>query len=292
MAKKDTQNDFNKLLLEKKYPLSAIGISDKMAFDWTRAGLYLEEKKTKGRRKYNPIEYVWLRLVKDLREFGLSYDSIKNVKDFLLDSLGYAAFMSMVYDGQKDYMKEAGENFKSKQDDKVGFIIDMLNQEQNLVNTPIGFFISMVVHSKANVSLVIEKNGDTHVDFRSQDGSQIYGVEDYHAAPRITYPLKYVVADFVAREDLTGHDLMEDVVELNDDEKKLLDLLREGGISSLTVRLNDDNEITLIEREENLDLRESRARLCDLMARNSYQDITIKSADGKVVSIKRTTKMK
>jgi len=43
-------------LMEKQYALSNIGLTDKAAFDWTRAGLYLEERKKKGRRKYkNPL---------------------------------------------------------------------------------------------------------------------------------------------------------------------------------------------------------------------------------------------
>jgi len=37
---------------KKRYTLSDIGLKSKQAFDWTKAGLFLEERENKFRRKY------------------------------------------------------------------------------------------------------------------------------------------------------------------------------------------------------------------------------------------------
>ena len=57
-------------LITERYQLSDIGMTSKTAFDWEKAGVHPKERRSKFRRKYNGIEYVWLRMVTELREFG------------------------------------------------------------------------------------------------------------------------------------------------------------------------------------------------------------------------------
>ena len=52
------------IMFEENFQLSDIGLSAKIAFDLSKAGIYLRERKIKYRREYNGIEYVCLRLVK------------------------------------------------------------------------------------------------------------------------------------------------------------------------------------------------------------------------------------
>lgn len=279
-------------LMEKQYALSNIGLTDKAAFDWTRAGLYLEERKKKGRRKYNAIEYVWLRLVKDLRDFGLSFDAIRNIRTFLLGKIEMK--QSLV-----EFIRDDFENddLKSIQDYLDGAINSekdwkeiFESTQSNLVNTVLCSIIHQAVIFKSNIHLLIKKDGSTMVTDGEPFDKHV-SLGDVLSGPYISYPLRHILSEFIAREDLQHFELMDDFIELSDQEEKVLSLLREGGITSLTVRLKD-GEIRLIETEEDVDIKEVKGKLVDLIKRNSYQEISYKTENGKIVSLKRKTKHK
>lgn len=85
-------------LKKKQFGLANIGITHKMSFDWRTAGIYLQEKKTKYRMKYSGIEYVWLLLVKELREFGLPIKSVLHLKNFLLMPINVEELLLAIQD--------------------------------------------------------------------------------------------------------------------------------------------------------------------------------------------------
>jgi len=280
-------------LLKKQYALSNIGLSDKIAFDWTKSGLYLEEKKTKGRRKYNAIEYVWLRLVKELREFGFPLDSIRKLKAFLLTKIDLRQSLVDLMcedidnnDELKNVQEYLEEAFSSKEELKTVF----KSGEADLLDTVLCSIIHQAVILKSNIHLLIRKDGSAMVT-DGEPFDEHVNLGDILNGPYISYPLRSVLTDFIAREDLQHFEMMEDMIELTEQEDKVLSLLREGGIVSLTVKLKED-EIKLIETEENIDVKEVKGKLVDLIKRNSYQEISYKTENGKIVSLKRKTKYK
>jgi len=277
-------------LIKKQYALSNIGLSDKVAFDWTRSGLYLEEKKTKRRRKYNAIEYVWLRLVKELREFGLPLEAIRNLKAFLLNKVDLKQTLVNLMSEEVDELKEVQEYLKKAFNSREELENVFKTGDTNLLDTVLCSIIHQAVILKSDIHLLIRKDGSAMVTDGEPFDEHI-NLGDILNGPYISYPLRSVLADFIAREDLQHFEMMEDMIELTDQEDKVLSLLREGGITSLTVRLKND-EIKLIETEENIDVKEVKGKLVDLIKRNSYQEISYKTENGKIVSLKRKTKHK
>lgn len=281
-------------LMQKQFQLANIGLSDKIAFDWTKAGLYLEEKKTAGRRKYNAVEYVWLRLVKDLREFGMSYEALKNLRGFLMTRIDIQRFMIEIMEAEaeeqdieiKVIQKLMKDTIKSKKELQEAFD----DAENPLMDTVLCVLIHQTVLLKGNMHLLIKKDGYAMVtDGEPFDPEIIAG--DILNGPYIAYPLRHILTEFVAREDLYTGPIGKSVIELSADEQKVLDLLRQGNIVSLSVRLNN-GEIKLIETEENIDVKEVKGKLVDYIKRNSYQEITYKTENGKIVNLKRKTKHK
>lgn len=280
-------------LTEKQFTLASIGLTDKIAFDWTRSGLYLEEKTSKGRRKYNAIEYVWLRMVKELREFGLPYESIKKLKDFLLQKVDIENLLVEIMEedhGDQEELKMIQKGLKETYSTKAKLKSAVKETKKELADTVLCLLIHDTVVNKSNAHILIKKDGTAMVsDGEPIDDNITYG--DILQGPFISFPLRHVLADFLSREDLIDTELAAEIVELTPQEEKVLDLLRDGNLVSLTVKFRD-KEVNLIETEEEIDLRDVKGKLVDYIKRNSYQEITYKTEKGKIVSMKRKTKHK
>ena len=159
-----------------------------------------------------------------------------------------------------------------------------------LADTVLCLLIHETVVNKTNAHILIKKDGTALVSQGEPlDDDITYG--DMLQGPYLTFPLRHILADFLAREDLINTELASEIIELTKDEEKVLELLRQGNLVSLTIKFGD-NEIKLIETEENIDLRDVKGKLVDYIKRNSYQEITYKTENGKIVSMKRKTKHK
>lgn len=280
---------------KKRYTLSDIDLKSKQAFDWTKAGLFLEERESKFRRKYNAIEYVWLKIIKELREFGLSINAIKNLKSFLLKEVDMKEIITSFIEAGLDEEDSDVEELQKALKDKYGSAkgLEELNSklndnQQELVNTVLSMIIIETVINKSNSHLLITKTGNTLVTDGEPFDDQV-NLGDILNAPYISFPIKNILVDFINREDLMNSEEREEILLISEEEEKVLELLRKGNLVSLSVRFNKDNEISLIETEENIELEKVQGKLADFIMRNKYQVITYKTQDGKITSMRRKT---
>lgn len=280
---------------EKRYSLADIGLKNKQAFDWTKAGIFLEQRESKYRRTYNSIEYVWLKIVKELREFGLSIDSIRNLKSFLLKEVDIKEYMTSLIDvdleNESKELKELQETLRlayGTEEGKEQLIQSLSDKELTLVNTVLTLLIIESVVYRTNAHLLITKEGNTIITDGEPFDDEI-NLGEVLNAPYITFPLRNVLVDFINREDLMSLTEKEELLNLSEQEQKVLRLLRLGNLVSLSVRFDNNNEISLIETEENIDLSKVQGRLADFILRNQYHTITYKTQAGKIINMRRTT---
>ena len=291
----ETIKHITQIMFEESFLLSDIGLSAKTAFDWSNGGIYLRERKSKHRRKYNGVEYVWLRLVKELREFGLPIQSILNLKNYLLSEMDLKEHCTSFFESEQmddehwnAFIKDIQKTFKTP--DNLIKTIEKDKKKVNLSNTKLSVLLFSTILSQSNVHLAIAKDGNCIV-FDESPMEDLFTSSMIMNQPYISIPLNHIVSEFIGREDLYILNLNESVVDLSEEEIKVIDLIREGGIDSLTVKFVD-GEVNLIETEETIDIKDTKGRLVDLIQRGSYQEISYKTVKGKIVSVKRKTKHK
>ena len=282
-------------LAEKRYTLANIGLKNKQAFDWTKAGLFLEERESKYRRTYSAIEYVWLKIIEELRGFGMSINAIKKLKSFLLQEVDITEMIASLVDVDTAKEKKILKEFQEALD--IKYRTESVKHEQNqslpvneskLVNTILSILIIQTVINKTNAHLLITKEGKTLVTDGEPFDEHI-NIGDMLNAPYLTFPLRNVIVNFISREDLISTNDENEVLTISKQEEKVLKLLRAGNLLSLAVRFGKDKEIKLIETEENIELEKVQGRLTDLIMRNKYQTITYKTQDGKITNMRRKT---
>ena len=283
------------VMFEENFQLSDIGLSSKIAFDWSNAGIYLRERKSKYRRKYNGVEYVWLRLVKELREFGLPVPSILKLKKFLLSEMDLMEHYTSLFEREEtedvfwnEFIEGIKETFQTP--DNLIAAVKQGRKTVYLSNTTLSVLLFSIILSQSNVHLAVTKKGDCMV-FDESPMQDLLSSSLLMSQPYICIPINHIVPEFMGREDLYKFNLNECGLDLTEEETKIIDLIGEGGINSLTVKFVD-GEVNLIETEEKMDIKEAKGRLVDLIQRGGYQEISYKTVNGKIVNIKRTTKHK
>jgi DNA-binding transcriptional MerR regulator len=287
-----------KFLTTKRYSLKEIGITNKNVLDWSRSGLFLNEKPTKGRRKYNILEYVWIKIIEQLRSFGVSIDSIRKIKDHLMMDTGVKELLiSLLEEPEESYnnnaelkeiieLLEFGEE-KIYPNELVEYLEtdDMLMAQTVMAGLVFGSFTDRI-----DYHLVIDQKGSSVISFGVPNRKNI--AMDYILnSSYLAIPIKSIIADFLTKEEL-GLFEEKDILQLSFAERQVIEQLRKGNLISLLVKFNQDMEISLIETEENIDIKQAQGKLVDFIIRNNYQEINYKTQDGKITCLRRKTKHK
>ncbi len=193
-------------LKDKQFELANMGVSYKNAYDWRTAGLYLQDKQRKYRMKYSPIEYVWLLLVKEIREFGLPFDAIKKVKDLLMMPVDVSKLLSTMQ--QKDSHPEI---IDAKPED-LGVINGSKEAIEDAVEK-LGEHIVDSIFTSMLVATLMKEN--TYYLKITKDGNCTFESDDDFILPvmqhsHLTIPLTSLVKGFLEKESIEEYNLSAD----------------------------------------------------------------------------------
>lgn len=74
--------EFQTSLRLKQFPVGKTSISYRTVNHWEEMGLLFEDtERNEGWRKFSLVELVWLHIIKELREYGMSLEALKKVKE-------------------------------------------------------------------------------------------------------------------------------------------------------------------------------------------------------------------
>lgn len=69
---------------EPRFLISELDVAARDATYWDKQGILPEMRGKGARRKYDFVQAIWIRLIKQMRSFGVSISIIKSLKDHLL----------------------------------------------------------------------------------------------------------------------------------------------------------------------------------------------------------------
>lgn len=203
--------DLMVFLKNKQFELANMGVSYKNAYDWRTSELYLQDKQRKYRMKYSPIEYIWLLLVKELREFGLSFDAIKNLKEFLMMPVDVNALLLTMQekDSHPEIVDAKPEDLGVMKGSKKEVEEAVEKLGEHIVDSLFTSMLFATLMKENAYYLKITKDGNC--TFESDDDFILPVMEESH----LTIPLTNMVKDFLKKESVEEYDLS---TEDNDEE--------------------------------------------------------------------------
>lgn len=218
-------------LKKKSYKIQHTSETYRTINHWSEIGLIDDERQedSRGWRAFSAIDLIWIRVIQELRVFGLALEKIASVKQALFSTDNEEIISSLFFNASgRKCLLLAFRDGESKL---------VYNEELAQIE---GSFLCLDVIRLAKE--VLEKVPEDLMEF------------------------------------------FEGLSHLTHEEQELIAMLRTGQYEEVNVILKDGN-IKRFEMKQSV-----KGRMIDLLKEHDFQDITVKSESGKIISLKRTIK--
>ncbi|MES2379547.1 MAG: hypothetical protein V4538_00805 [Bacteroidota bacterium] len=274
-------------------PLSFTGVSPRNFHAWKENGLIElsihENEEDKNKKvKLNLTEFVWVKMIQAMRNFGLPYDMIRQLKYLL-----YSDIIEL-FRGSWDLVEQEliNLNFDEEQmlaaritfDEVVSGMdslranIDMTESEKTMLFA----LVLMVIFTGATMAVLIEKT-----EFEVKLGITSYNkVEMIHKAslptllkPHFQIPITGIINDFF--NEPQSEKYAEKFGFLNAKELKVLEAVRKKDFLEINIKLDKTNEINIDVVKDGTITDEQANKIRKILGLNQYEEVLVKYRNDK-----------
>lgn len=268
-------------------------ISPRTVNHWEKIGL-LDNQRSEGQRwrRFSFVEFVWINILQELRKVGLGLDALKALKASLLHPVDIAIARDFLVN--EEVREEVLNRASEEEKEEVSQFLQSEFWKAPSGNTdnqpkdlhPLTFLISEAVHKKIPVSLLVFPNGDYLPWVHVPD----YPLLDVIHESLATHTLISVSVSGIIREFLSSELAPSRIGRLHilqPDEEKLLQTLHSGDYQSVKIHFKDNK----MKQLEMVRSQEVTRKIVDILSDSSYQNISIKTHNGKITHIENTLKV-
>lgn len=282
--------------LAKTFVNSETGVHPRILTEWGKKGLLISEYQKSRHSRLSVAEFVWIKLVQQMREFNFSYDFILKVKSELVQPLGPWLMELLMND---DFQKAISEHFPGP-----GALIfkSLFGSEESLHKMFQGLNIDLDSVSSFDLILLTSLACGTPITVNlNKDGvgalfSPLYidliDQREYIVQMQRTHVTLSVSEALAEAMSITPIEKVADQLKfLSPEERQVIETLNEPNIKSVNIRFNDKRQMNLMEvtTEETVD---RRTRLLEIIMTDGYQDIEVTTVKGRIVKCRNTKKVK
>lgn len=282
--------------MQKTFVNSETEIHPRVLTEWGKKGLLISPYEKSRHNRLTVTEFVWIKLVEQMREFNFSYDFILNVKKELVQPIG-DMFLDPLFN------EEIRETFLTQLDpasrilfnavfsSKEAFKQMLLAINIDLDNvTSFDLFLVVCLVYQTPVTINLNKDGvgaifsPLYLEWLDQE-KYIRQMQRTHVTLSISEVLAKTLS--IAPIDKVGSTLKL----ISKEEEAVLNVLGEPNLRSVVIRFDDKHEMNLLEVTTER-IVDRRTRLLEIIMTNGYQDIELKTAKGRIVRCTNTRKVK
>ncbi len=274
---------------KRKFTMTDVGISSRLLNLWEKSGLLMEGYEERKWKKFNLIEYTWLKIISEMRRYDLSHEIIRNAKQSLLsenriDDLPnkeeiYEAIKKLAPEDKIDEVQRILESIEIKS--QIG------NFKINLLEMVINYIILL----KQNFSLLVNLEGEC-IPFKYSAIEEYAKYDEFHeflAGSFISISLTNILKEFLIKNEIAS--ARKKISLLSDEESQVIATIRDEEVTSVKITKDDSEEIDIIE-EVRVGRVDKETRLMDIVLSHGYQTIEIKTQNGTIVHCKNQIKNK
>jgi DNA-binding transcriptional MerR regulator len=225
---------------EEKLSAKTLGVSYRTICHWDEKGLIRFKRKTpESKRKYSFVDYIWIKVVDELRSFGIEIPIIQKiaqdiyspipVKDifgFLADNK--AAIETIERQIEENGVSDSGYNLESGEYKNADFTAVEL--QFNYLH----IIVAEIIATKKPVSIIVFKNGDWFPFIKENEHlypEDLLYKKEYES--QVSVSLTNLVFNFILEENMS--EFYKELNILSAFEVKILDLVAKDNYGKITV---------------------------------------------------------
>ena len=287
-------------LYEKAMNLSVTGVPARVYFYWKKSGLIVDTTEStteKGWLKINLIEYLWIKIIVILREYGVPFEKIKEMKVLMFTNI-----VDKLSNEKDEYIAFLREKSKYSEA-KIQSIDKALSIARSSMNgSPEEFKIYFCLLGNLVLSLLLKndkgyitiskKGKDYQVGFFSI--KTMYEFEDSVKPlldnPGLFIPIRSIIQEFL--EDSKMEKIIETISLLNLKEMKVIDAIRNKDFKEIIIKQDGNKDSIVIEIEKDGNILDQKAKeIKRILGLNEYSEVTIKYRNDKNLYFKNKTRI-
>jgi hypothetical protein len=277
--------ELHEKLTKPIFLLKDVGIQYRTVLHWDQQGLLEHSREESEWRRYDYIQYVWIKIINDLRTFGVPIPIIEKAKAEILSKINLK-WLFELFSLNRDQLDKLPND-----DSKTDLLAFLESKEYESIgdNLSVSFLELMIVETlttKVPVSLNIFSNGFILPLFESKlDVFEPSDIRKLTYETHVKISISNILNNFLS--DTKDSFLIPQLQILADNEKRLLEIIHSGEYETVTINFKNKKmkSVELI-KEQNV-----KRKIVDILQDSQYQDIVIKSHKGVVTRIQNTVKL-
>ena len=276
-------------LNELQFVATDTGITTRSLNHWESEGLIPNNRKEGERwRKFSFVDFVWIKMVEQMRTFGMSHDDIRKAKEFILTPnplmdvwtlmAGVGDFANVVMGAGSEEERKGFEKFFER----------IFNEDDADLGefSLLQLLIANAVAKRCPVRFVIFLDGDyiwieEHPEFVIPPEY----AERFSYDPHVSLSITGILKSFMGSE--LGFERMENLKLLGPNEIYLLKAVMSGEYDSIKINFKNQEMDTM----EMVKSQETTKKIIDVLAEADYQNISIVQHKGRVTRIENTIRL-
>lgn len=244
------------------------------------------EKESSGRTKYSFTDYVFLKIVEQLRNTGLSFPILTVFKSNILEEIKLKGLVTKIQQA-KSYIEDL--KISKEQKDELRKLLaspDANNLNDETAFTMLHIIIMECLLKKQPLSLAVFLDGTYIILDRSKE--HLYSEDDKNRLLFDTYSVISVstILKKFLYSDLSGF-VIPQIGLLSYSENKLFEVVHSGEYDSILIHFKD-KKIKSMELKKSEDIKQ---RIIDILEKDTFGEIVVKKHKGVVTKIENTIKM-
>jgi hypothetical protein len=295
------------VISEKSFTLRDIGdISNRVLHNWIKESLVPGfkiipqndsqnemELLTRKWHRFSFLDYVWLRILIELRKFDVSLAIIKKAESNVFKNIELHKFIEL-YKGNIDQIEklipadERDEFHAWLESPEKDIEVAKMHSRLNFL-----FFLlaDVIIHKEA-ISLIIDSTGRVHpysisyFEKLSDNGEYQQALTGHH----ISISLSKIVSEFISKSKELSNEVLR-LKLLTEQEIKIINLIRTEKLNELKIRYNENSKPEMVELTS-YNKASTETKIIDMIFQKGYHSIAIETSGGKVVHCRNTRKIK
>ena len=287
-------------IIESFMPLSITGVPPRTYFYWKKSGLIppsISNEEPGAWVRINLIEFVWIKIIQIMRDFGIPFKTIIETKELLFENS-----MKIIMSEKEDYFKflETESNMGAEELESIKRLLDIipeavenLPEECEIYTTLIWSIISDLLIRNDKGSIIITKKQNKYdvgyLSFKNRADFQKI-IEPVLEQPHIQIPIRKLIEDFF--DNPKSEKYVDSFELLNFKEKKVIDAIRKKDFKEIIIKLDGKDEPLIIEVVKDGAIMDQKAKeVKRILGLNGYSEITIYFRNDKHLFFKNKTRL-
>jgi hypothetical protein len=264
--------------------------------NWERSGLLsIGGDSNKGDwKKVNYTEYIWIKVIEELRKYGFNYDEIELIKQNLFEEITIGKFLQSINDDKENVVEKLGEEPLNKLNAFDFSQVDM-NESSGITQLE-NIIVRAIVATEDWSLLFLKDTPGLCIPMSSESLRGFYVkniINELSIKLKETYlsvSLTRILTNFLIRRNNSFESRTISI--LTKEEHAVLKHIRKKykNIKSIRIRFNN-NEMELLEITT-LKKVQLESRFLEQIKKGDYLSISIDTVDGNIVNYENTKKYK